>query len=283
MIERLQSENDRLRRELKLVTLQREEEQRRADMARQGLENLRSINENLAGQATAERKAVERKERVLERLRGELDRERELRAREKLEAQVMREETDKTVVALQEDLRRESEMAKLWRTRHDTLSSSWKSLEEEHRRNFERMRTDLQSLQAARKSDLERVRRYETTVEQQAREVEKAKSSHENMKSLHERYKAEIERETRDMRMLARGNEAESERILEASKKALGEMRYLNNISQYVRGVGLDGEDGRDPLHPLPVAPPQRASNNIELGLSKNQKTESQREWELRD
>ena len=297
VIEKLQSENDRLRRDLKLVTLQREEEQKRAEIARQGLESLRGINENLASQATAEQRAVDRKDKILERVKGELDRERELRTREGAQAEAMRADNEAKLASVQEDLRRETEEARLWRTRHDALSSSWKRLEEEHKRNLERMRTDLDALQSTRKSDAQAVRRYETTVEQQSQEVDRMRSSNERMRHLHAEYKAEVERETKGTREAARRNEVESERILEESKRALGEMRYLNNISKYVSGIGVDGAHEREeveervvpvrsalpPALPVPQSPVKKGKRWSRLGFGRSKDSNPRRDWELRE
>ncbi|KAI9782100.1 MAG: hypothetical protein M1839_005446 [Geoglossum umbratile] len=237
VIERLMAENDRLRRELKLETLRREEEQKRGEMARGKMESLQSINDNLVHQANVDKASLARRERKIEDLKADIESERKRRVEAESGLKQIQRESDATIQELKSNLVSETEKARKNSSQYDVLASSWKQLDDGYRRKAGAFREELRQLKVEKDEDRAKLARLEIVVEQQRQEVEKMRVTKERIEKQYEHYIGEAEVSTRDMREKAIRNERENEEALEETKRVLGELRYLLNLKKFVRGV----------------------------------------------
>src|SRR5690606_22843540 len=154
VIEKLQAENDRLKRELKVEITAKEEARRASEPIKSQRDVLQSTNNNLVHQTNIDKTSLVRKERKIEELKAERDAERA--ARVKAEAN-MREHADETERSVRE-MREKLEAALLERDRanhaYEVLQGSWKRLDEGYRTSVEGLRRKVEALETAR----ERVR-----------------------------------------------------------------------------------------------------------------------------
>jgi hypothetical protein len=237
VIERLMAENDRLRRELKLETLRREEEQKRGEMARGKMESLQNINDNLVHQANIDKSSLARRERKIEDLKADIEYERKRRMEAESGLRQIQKESDATIQELKSSLVIETEKARKSSSQYDVLSSSWKQLDDGYRRKTDAFRGELRQLKAEKDDDRAKLARLEIIVEQQRQEVEKMRIIKERIERQYEDYIEEAEISTRDMKDKAIRNEKAHEEALEETKRVLGELRYLLNLKKFVRGV----------------------------------------------
>ncbi|KAH0545050.1 hypothetical protein FGG08_000821 [Glutinoglossum americanum] len=235
VIEKLMAENDRLRRELKLETLRREEEQKRGEMARGKMESLRDINDNLIHQTNVDKASLARRERKIEDLKADIESERKMRVEAESGLKQVQRESDVTIQELKSNLVSESEKARRNASQYDVLASSWKQLDDGYRRKTEAFRGELRQLKAEKDEDRAKLARLEIIVEQQRHEVEKMRVMKERIEKQYEDYIEEAEMSTRDMREKAKRNEKDNEEALEEAKKVLGELKYLLNLKKFVR------------------------------------------------
>jgi chromosome segregation ATPase len=235
VIEKLMAENDRLRRELKLETLRREEEQKRGEMARGKMESLQNLNDNLIHQTNVDKASLARRERKIEDLKADIETERKRRVEAESGLKQVQRESDATIQELKSNLVSESEKARKSSSQYDVLASSWKQLDDGYRRKTDAFRKELQQLKEEKNEDRAKLARLEIIVEQQRQEVEKMRLVKERMERQYEDYIEEAETSTRDMKEKAGKNERENEKALEETKKVLGELRYLINLKKFVR------------------------------------------------
>ncbi|KAH0564789.1 hypothetical protein GP486_001818 [Trichoglossum hirsutum] len=235
VIEKLMAENDRLRRELKLETLRREEEQKRGEMARGKMESLQNLNDHLVHQTNVDKASLARRERKIEDLKADIEAERKRRLEAESGLKQVQRESDAMIQDLKSNLVSESEKARKNSSQYDVLASSWKQLDDGYRRKTEVFRKELRQLKEGKDEDRAKLARLEIIVEQQRQEVEKLRVTKERMEKQYGDYIEEAETSTRDMREKAQRNERESEEVLEETKKVLGELRYLVNLKKFVR------------------------------------------------
>ncbi|KAI9819581.1 MAG: hypothetical protein M1827_007031 [Pycnora praestabilis] len=235
VIERLMAENDRLRRELKLETLRREEEQKRGEMARANMHNLQATNENLVQMQEVDRASMVRKERKSEELRGDLEHEKTRREKAEREAREVCKERDEVVGKCRRDVQDEKEKARKASAQYEVLSSSWRQMEENYKRTTKQLSVDLEKLEEDRREDLMQLERLELVCEQLRHEGERCQKTKDAVSQMFEEYRAEAESGTREIRERAEKNERANEEALQEMERVIGEMKYVMNIRNDTR------------------------------------------------
>ncbi|KAI9681166.1 MAG: hypothetical protein M1817_002448 [Caeruleum heppii] len=237
VIERLQAENDRLKRELKLETLRREEEQKKGDNARGQMESLQATNANLLQMWEGDKTSLARKERKVEELK--LDLEGEKSRREEVEAQLKEVilAGEKTEEELKRQAREDSEKAKRSGTQYDVLSSSWHQMDQSYRRKTERLKADIEAMTLDGSRDRGKLDSLKIIIEQQRQEIEKMIVAKEGMSRQFDEFKDEVDESARSIREHALDNERRNSEALAETLKVLGEMKHIINVKKYVRGA----------------------------------------------
>ena len=230
VIERIQAENDRLRRELKLEILHREEEQKKSEMARGQMQSLKSTNDNLVHMREQDRISLARKERKVEEIRSDLDSERLRRAEVEGQLKGLMRESERVEDELKLKLRDEVERAIRATSQYDVLSSSWRQMDSEYQRKIERLKKDLARLRSDSAEDRRKLDRLEITAEQQRQEVEKMSFAKDKMAREFEAFRTESQESTQGIRERAEVNERTTEEALEDTVQLLGQMRHVMNL-----------------------------------------------------
>ena len=242
VIEKLMAENDRLRRELKLETIRREEEQKRGENARGKMESLQATNDSLIQMRDVDKTALARRDRKLEELKSELETERVKRHEAESELRVVQRDTESSIQEMRRELKKAVETSKKATTQYEVLSSSWRHLDEGYRRKTERLKNEFASLKQERKEDSEHLERLEVTVEQQRQEFDKMRQAKDGVVKEFESYKTKSEESTSDMRERAERNEKANNKALEETQQVLGQMRHIINVKKFVKVADIDGE-----------------------------------------
>ncbi|KAI9842308.1 MAG: hypothetical protein M1838_003177 [Thelocarpon superellum] len=235
VIEKLQAENDRLRRELRLEVLRREEEQRKGEMTRSKIESLQTTNDNLLQIQEADRSSLARRERKMEEMRTDLDAERARRKEIDTQLRALLKEGEQLERQLRARAREEAERAKKATSQYDVLSTSWRQLDANYRRKLDKLRVDLATVNQEGAEDRAKLDRLEITVEQQRQEVDKMRVAKEAITAEFATFKYETEESTRAMRERAQSNDVASTKALEDTLRVLGEMKHVINVKKFVR------------------------------------------------
>ncbi|KAI4181309.1 MAG: hypothetical protein L6R41_006692 [Letrouitia leprolyta] len=237
VIERLMADNDRLRRDKNLVEVRLEEEVKRSDSARSAMEGLRATNENLTSIHDTDKIILGKRERKLEEMKLELEAERQRRAKAETETKETRRERDDAVEGLKKELLTSREQALRATTQYDVLSKSFKGLEDNYSRQARKLKAEIEWLQDDLTADKQNLAGIHTVMEHYRKESERAQDANTRLQQAFEAYKFEAERGMRSIREEAERNSALNERTQGEMNKVLGEMRYVLNVKQSVKGL----------------------------------------------
>ena len=235
VIERIQAENDRLRRELTLEILRRDEEQRKSETARGQLLSLQTSNDHLVLMREQDGIRLARKERKIDDLRADLDRE---RARRQEADGRLRQATGLHEARQRElngQLQHASEMAQRARAQSDVLSSSWRQMNEGYRRKVDALRKDLARLRADAIEDRRKLDRLEIVVDQQRREMEMMKLANDAVLAAFDTFRRDLDHRTDGIdgiRQRARLNEKAHDDVLQEALTVLAEMRHVVHLTK---------------------------------------------------
>jgi hypothetical protein len=236
------AENDRLRRELKVESHKREEEQKRGEFARGKMESLQTTNDHLVQGREVDRAALARRDRKLEELKADLDAERSRRIEAVSQLRIVQKESEQSIHDMRQIVKEETERAKRATSQYEVLSASWRQLDEGYRKKTERLKKDLVLLEQERKDDKGRLERLEVTIEQQRQELDKMKAARDGSVQEFQAYKEESEASTRGLRETAERNEKANTEALEETMRVLGQMRHIINVKKFVKDADVDGE-----------------------------------------
>lgn len=237
VIERIQADNDKLRRDLRLEVLRREEEQKKSEMARSQMQSLQFTNDNLLQMRELDRLSLARKDRKMEELKSDLDGERTRRTEAESQLKQLMRASEDIEAELRAKLREETERAAKATSQYDLLSASWRQKDEDYRRSTERLQQDISHLRQDSADDRRKLDELEITAEQHRQEVEKMKAAKDRMSKEFETYRKEMEDNTRRMREQAEQNEKANAEALTETRELLGQMKHVINLKKYVRGT----------------------------------------------
>ena len=238
VIERIQAENDRLRRELKMEVLYREEEQKKSESARSQLHMLQSANENLAQMREMEKTSLARKERKLDELRSEVESERTRRMQAESQLKEAMQRHDAVEGRYQARLRAETEQAKRAVTQYDVLSASWRQMNDDYGRRTEKLRGDVTRLRLESTEDRRKLHKLEVVIEQQKQEMEKMRTAGEGFVAAFEAFKREAEDGTRALRERAQQNDKANDEALEEALRLLEQLKHVVHIGRCIKPTG---------------------------------------------
>ena len=236
VIERLMTENDKLKRDLNAQMIKCQELEKSLQTYKPQMEALRQENDNLSHARGVDSSLISRRDRKIEELKADLTGERE--RREKAEALARQRETEKE--AGEEQSRREIQsMAES--TKHSTvhaeiLETSHKQLAAEYRARAEAWKKDLSAVADAREQDRQKLARLDVVADQMRQELERTKKLNGDVVEAWERL-----REESDGRV--RGIVEENEREEETSRKLSTEMDKVVKEMRWVMGVQKNVKD----------------------------------------
>ncbi|KAI9846491.1 MAG: hypothetical protein M1837_003911 [Sclerophora amabilis] len=235
VIERLQAENDRLRRELKLESLRRDEEQKKGETARGMMEGLRVTNDNLAQITEVDKTSLLRKDRKLDELKSDLESERARRLQTEGQLKLVMKDSEKKEDELRSAAREDAERAKRAVSQYEVLSASWKHLEDGWKSKVERLQKDLLGLAQQGAEDRANLKRLTIISEHQKKEIERVHLAKEGVDNGLKNYKKEMDESTRTIRENAERNEAANAKVMEEAMALLGSMRHVIKVKENLR------------------------------------------------
>lgn len=246
-IDKITSENDRLRRELKVEKLAREEEAKRVSAARSKAEDSRADYQHLQVLAETNARAIERKDRKVEELKAALEVEMNRRrvAEQKAEEALRmlgdtRSETQRQLAQAYEAKHNAENQLKTVRDHYnhqtDGLKAKAKTLGE-----------DLQELRRERSEDADKIKRQAIISDQLHHEMSRKARTETNishtMEAYKEEHRKEIERlsaEAAQMRESLPAKEREADRLVEEMKETRDKMKWV--MTQQKRQIAPAGK-----------------------------------------
>ncbi|KAI3400486.1 hypothetical protein diail_3107 [Diaporthe ilicicola] len=235
VMNKLISENEALKRDLRIEKLNSEESRREAKLLQDKMERMVADYESRLLEANVTKTLLARKERQVEGLQGavELEKKRTSDAQSKErtwkdEMEKMRDETTRKV----EDA---TSHAALMEGRYNAISSHWKDQGEEVKRATTKMGKEVASLVAERKKDDEKITTLRDLCDQQDGNIKDLLQQKDTLARQFEAYKKEQEELLQNIKTNASKTEADQQRMLLEAKETLDKLKWALNIKENVK------------------------------------------------
>lgn len=244
-IDKITSENDRLRRELKAEKLAREDEAKRVSAARSLAEDSRAEFEHLQVLASTNARAIERKDRKLEELKANLETE----ARRRRLAEQRAEEALKMLGDTRSETQRALSQAYEMRDMADTnlkgAHDSFKRMTEGYEKKVKLMSEELSELRRQRMEDADKIKRQAIISDQLQHEMSRTMRADTKLVDMMSQYKEEhrkevdmLVQEAERMRLALPQKEKEAQQLIDELEKTRDKMRWVMTQQQRQQGKG---------------------------------------------
>lgn len=228
-------ENDMLKRDLKLKDLQADEARQAVKMAEGRMEGLVSEYEGRLHDAAINKTLLKRRERQLTDLKAQVEVERNRADKAEESERGWRDLGERVKEECNRKVEEAQVYAALMEGRNKAMTSHWKEQGAEVSRTVGKLGKEIENLAEERREDDRRMNMLQGLCEQQKEELEKLRTEKESIGAAFERYKAEQEEQLKDIKAKARKQEVENERVLEESRKVLGELKWALGVKRNAR------------------------------------------------
>jgi len=233
-IDKITSENDRLRRELTAEKLAREEEAKRVSAAKSKAEDSRADFQHLQVLADTNARAIERKDRKLDELKATLDAEVHRRKVAEERAEEALKMLGDTRSETQRQLSQAYEMKHMADTHLETARDGFKRITESYEKKLKNINDELHELRRQRTEDADKIKRQAIISDQLHHEMSRTMRTEANLTNMMEAYKAEHKKEmdaliadAEKMRSTLPEKEAEAEALVDAMKETRDKMKWV--------------------------------------------------------
>ncbi|UKZ51784.1 hypothetical protein TrVGV298_005548 [Trichoderma virens] len=237
VINKLVSDNDALKREIKIEKLRAEEAKQAAKLVEDKMERMISEYEGRLLEANVTKTLLARKERQVETLLATVDTEK----KKAVAAQELERNWRDEMENAKRDAKRQADdatsYAQLMEGRYNAISSHWRDQGDEVNKAIATIKTEITTIVDERKSDDDKIQTLRDLCEQQDSNIQKLRREKEDIARLFEEYKKAQEENLKDIKENARKTEAEQQRILEESRETLNKLRWALNVKANVQGA----------------------------------------------
>lgn len=232
VIAKLQSDNDRLNRELRSERMYLEEAESENRVYKDTVETLRAESSNLKQAKEVDEGIIKRRDRQIEDLRAELEVERSRRlAAEKASREAMQQKND-TVSNMQAEVQREKEIAKHSTSHADVLAQSHKQLNAEYKQRIDTFKGDLEWVVRDREEELAKVKRLDVVNEQLVQEVERANRTNTRVQELYAAHKDQASQTIKQLHAEAAKMQHEYDSVVGKAERLVEEVQWLVSIKK---------------------------------------------------
>ncbi|KAJ4372013.1 hypothetical protein N0V83_003786 [Neocucurbitaria cava] len=242
-IDKITSENDRLRRELKSEKLAREDEAKRVSAARSKAEDSRAEFQHLQVLADTNARAIERKDRKLEELKATLEAEAKRRRLAEQRAEEALKMLGDTRSETQRQLSQAYEMKGLAETQLETARDGFKRITDGYEKKVKQITEALNELRKQRIEDADKIKRQAIISDQLHHEMSRTTRTEDKMTDMMSTYKKEhrteldaLIQEAQRLRHALPEKEREAERLIEAMMETRDKMQWV--IAQQQQHAG---------------------------------------------
>lgn len=234
VINKLVSDNESLKRDIKIERLRAEEAKQAARLLEDKLERIVSDYESRLLEANVTKTLLARKERQVESLQSAVDQERK-RAREAYERELIwKEEMEKVRTESLKKVDEATNYAALMEGRYNAISSHWRDQGEEVKQAVGKMKAEIDDLLEERRKDDDRIGTLRDLCDQQDGNIKELREQKEAIAAQFERYKAEQEAALKDIKTRAAQREEEQEQMVRESKEVLGKLKWALKVKETV-------------------------------------------------
>lgn len=238
VIERLQGDIDRLRREKQLLKTRHEEAEKANELLVSRNQSLEDRNSNYEQSHEANLRQLARKERQVEELREELQKERLKTAKAESQAEA--------AASSEEIWRKEASQAKAYAAQreaeYDTIVACRKMDYDRHQSGLDKIRSSFDTLLRQQQDDMEKQKKLEIIAEQQRQTIVQLDELTKRLSTNFRAYRREIDTAISQLRDAARNNDQAIDQKLDDMTEVTNRMRWVMNIEHVVNQHGAPGQ-----------------------------------------
>ena len=250
-IDKITSENDRLRRELRAEKLAREDEATRISAAKSKAEDSRAELQHLQVLAETNARAIERKDRKLEEMKAMLDAEVHRRKAAEQRAEEALKMLGDTRSETQRQLATAYEMKHMADTQLETARDGFKRMTEGYEKKIKHISESMNELRNQRLEDVDKIKRQAVVSDQLHHEMSRTIRIEGPLTNLMDEYKKEhrkemdhLVQEAQRLKMALPAKEREADRLVQSMEETRDKMKWV--ITQQQR------QQGQRPLEQRP-------------------------------
>ncbi|KAH8675313.1 hypothetical protein BX600DRAFT_507560 [Xylariales sp. PMI_506] len=237
VINKLVSDNDTLKRELKIERIKSEEAKQAAKLMEDKMERTVSDYESRLLEASVTKTLLSRKERQVEHLQSTVELEKKRTSDAQQREQLWRQELEKGRQEATVQVEEAKSHAAMMEGRYTAISSHWKEQGDQVDRATAKVRKEIEVLVGERKRDDERINTLRDLCDQQDANIRDLQRQKDEISAQFEKYKQEQEELLKHIKESAREREEEQMRMIEESKDVLGQLRWALNVKKNVAGA----------------------------------------------
>ncbi|KAJ4145062.1 hypothetical protein LMH87_003923 [Akanthomyces muscarius] len=237
VINRLVSDNDALKRDIKIERLRAEEAKQAAKLIEDKMERMVSEYEGRLLEANVTKTLLARKERQVESLTAAVDVERKKTQAALDSERTWKAEMQKVRADAKAHVEQATTHAQLMEGRYNAISSHWREQGDQVKRAVTKMRAEIADVVDERQRDDDKIQTLRDLCEQQDGNIKELRREKDDMARLFAQYKQTQDDDLRDIRTNAKKREDEQERMLAEAKEALHKLKWALNVKSNVKGA----------------------------------------------
>ncbi|KAI1342434.1 hypothetical protein F5Y15DRAFT_304274 [Xylariaceae sp. FL0016] len=237
VINKLVSDNEALKREIKVERLKSEEAKQAAKLVEDKMEKLVSDYESRLLEASVTKTLLSRKERQVEHLQSAVELEKQRTSDAQTREQTWRDELEKGRRSTKVQVEEANTHAALMEGRYNAISSHWKDQGEEVKRAVTKLNGRIGTLVEERTKDDEKITTLRDLCDQQDSNIKDLRRQKEEIAQRFEAYKRQQEAALHDITRKAREREDEQLRSIKESKEVLDKLKWALNVKANVKGA----------------------------------------------
>lgn len=233
-IDKITSENDRLRRELRAEKLAREDEATRITAAKSKAEDSRAELQHLQVLAETNARAIERKDRKLEEMKAMLDAEVHRRKSAEQRAEEALKLLGDTRSETQRQLSTAYEMKNMADTQLETARDGFKRMTEGYEKKIKHISESMNELRQQRLESADKIKRQAVVSDQLHHEMSRTVRTEGALTNLMEDYKKEhrkeidhLTQEAQRLKMALPAKEREADRLVQSLEETRDKMTWV--------------------------------------------------------
>ncbi|KAM0235617.1 hypothetical protein ACHAP5_009630 [Fusarium lateritium] len=237
VINKLVSDNEALKRDIKIERIKAEDAKRDARLVEDKLERMVSDYESRLLEANVTKTLLARKERQVETLQATVELEKKKATDALLREKSWRDEMDKTSKDAVVQVEEATSYAQLMEGRYNAISSHWNDQGEEVKRAVSKMKSEIDSLNEERRADDDKIQTLRDLCDQQDGNIKQLRHEKEEIARMFEEYKKTQEQDLKDIKTNARKREDEQEALILASRETLHKLKWALKVKENVKGA----------------------------------------------
>jgi DNA repair exonuclease SbcCD ATPase subunit len=228
VIERLQGDIDRLRREKQLLTTRLDETEKEKETLKTRNQSLEDRTSNYEQSHEASLRQLTRRERQVEELREELRKEK-LRTTA-AEAQAVAATSNEEI--WRDQASQAKALAAQKEAEYDTIVACRKVDYDRHQSGLDKIKSGLDSFLRRQQEDLEKQKKLEIIAEQQRQTISQLEDLTRRLTTNFKTYRNEIDNAISELRQTTSHNDDAVNRQLDEMAEVTGRMRWVMNVEQ---------------------------------------------------